>query len=167
MILNRDKQKHTIDILFVITLFCVFAFSIIMLMGTGAGVYSRIVDNMGTNYESRTASTYLFNKIHRADRDGQIRSGNFGDSDALLLMEEIDNIPYCTYLYFYDGCLMELFTRYDQNISPEFGTSIMKLSDYGFVQITDSLYEFSFTTEEGESSVLYVHTRTDDKIRNE
>lgn len=165
--MNRDKQKHTIDILFVITLFCVFAFSIIMLMGTGARVYSRIVERMETNYESRTASTYLFNKIHRADAEGLVKCGYFGDAEALLMMEEVNNVPYCTYLYYYDNSLMELFTRYGQDISPEYGTKIMTLADYDFEQVTNSLYRFSFVTEEGESSVLYVHTRSDEKINNE
>ncbi|MCR4960277.1 MAG: DUF4860 domain-containing protein [Lachnospiraceae bacterium] len=153
-------HKHTIDILFVLILFCVFAFSVIMVLGTGAGVYSNIVDGMEANYDFRTSSAYLFNKVHRSDAGGNVRCGTFGDSDALLLLEEIDNIYYCTYLYYYDGALMELFTRYGQDIAPEYGTEIMKLDSYKLKQLSPSLYEFEIVSEEGESSVLYVHTRT-------
>lgn len=156
----KKQRKHTIDILFVITLFCVFAVSVIMLVGTGAGVYEKIVGNMGANYDSRTATSYLINKIHRADKDGNVSVGNFHGLDSILLMEEIDNISYCTYLYYYDGKLMEMFTRYDQDIEPEYGSEIMALSDYSVKSVTPTLYLFNFTTLEGEESSLYVHTRT-------
>lgn len=158
--MSEKYRKHTIDILFVITLFCVFAVSIIMLTGTGATIYEKIVGNMSTNFDSRTAGSYLFNKLHRADSDGNISIGSFGDSDAVVLLEEIDNTFYCTYLYYYDGKLMEMFTRYGQEIDPAFGTKIMELSDYKVTAVTDSLYLFEFTTTKGECSSLYVHTRT-------
>ncbi len=154
------KRNHSIDILFVITLFLVFAMSVIMLTGAGAGVYEKIVGNMEKNYDSRTAGTYLFNRIHRADREGSIAVGTFSGTDALLMFEEIDNVTYCTYLYYYDGKLMELFTRYDQNIDPSFGNVIMELSDYKVSQIDDTLYCFDFTAGKGEKSVLYVHSNT-------
>ena len=132
-----------------------------MVIGAGAGVYSKIADGMEANYDFRTSSTYLFNKIHRSDIDGNIRLGSYGESDALLLLEEIDNVYYCTYLYFYDGSLMEMFTRYGQDIAPAYGTKIMDLKDYSLKKLTDSLYEFEITSKEGEASVIYVHTRTE------
>ena len=112
--------------------------SVIMLTGAGAGVYEKIVGNMEKNYDSRTAGTYLFNRIHRADREGSIAVGTFNGTDALLMFEEIDNVTYCTYLYYYDGKLMELFTRYEQNIDPPCGNVIMELSDYKLSQIVDT-----------------------------
>ena len=158
--MKNKPRKHTIDIVFVITLFCVFAVSVIMLTGTGAGVYQKIVNNMREDYDSRVATSYLFNKIHRADADGCVSVGRFNDSNALLLTEEIKNVNYCTYIYFYDGNLMEMFTRLDQKIDPSFGNKIMSLSDYKVEQISPTLYHFDFTTTEGIESSLYVHTRT-------
>ena len=156
-----DKQrKHSVDILFVITLFVVFAISVLMLTGTGAGVYQNIVDDMDNNYDSRTAGTYLFNRIHRADENGNVTVGDFNGDNAILMLEEIDNITYCTYLYYHEGNLCELFTRYGQNIDPEYGNVIIALEDYSVTKVTDTLYKFEFTTTKGESSSLYVHTHS-------
>ena len=143
-----------------ITLFVVFAISVLMLTGTGAGVYRNIVDDMENNYDSRTAGTYLFNRIHRADEHGNVTIGDFNGENAILMLEEIDNITYCTYLYYHEGNLCELFTRYGQDIDPNYGNAIIALEDYSVTQVTDTLYRFDFTTKKGESSSLYVHTHS-------
>ena len=143
-----------------ITLFVVFAISVLMLTGTGAGVYRNIVDDMENNYDSRTAGTYLFNRIHRADEHGNVTIGDFNGENAILMLEEIDNITYCTYLYYHEGNLCELFTRYGQDIDPSYGNAIIALEDYSVTQVTDTLYRFDFTTKNGESSSLYVHTHS-------
>ncbi len=143
-----------------ITLFVVFAISVLMLTGTGAGVYRNIVDDMENNYDSRTAGTYLFNRIHRADEHGNVTIGDFNGENAILMLEEIDNITYCTYLYYHEGNLCELFTRYGQDIDPSYGNAIIALEDYSVTQVTDTLYRFDFTTKKGESSSLYVHTHS-------
>lgn len=153
-------RKHTIDILFVITLFLVFTVSVLMLTGTGAKVYERIVDHMETNYNSRTAYTYIFNKIHRADKNGSVRIGSLSGQDAVLLFEEIDNVAYCTYLYCYDGQLMELFTRYGQSMDPKYGTPILEVEKFSVTQETDTLYRFSITPKKGDAETVYVHTRS-------
>ena len=159
--MERNKTtKHTIDILFVITLFCIFAISVLLLTGTGAGVYEKIVGNMTTNYNTRTANTYLFNKIHRADKNGYVSVGEFGGSKALIMKEEVNNVFYCTYIYNYEGELKELFVRENQEIPPEFGTTIFQLDNFSIEEVSGSLLRFSYTTEEGEDGVLYVHTRT-------
>lgn len=155
-----EFKKHTVDLLFVITLFCVFAFSLISLTGTGAAVYEKIVSNMDENYDSRTAGTYLFNKLHRSDKNNSVSLGTYAGLDSILMMEEIDNINYCTYLYFYDNKLMEIFTRYGQEIDPSYGTVIMELEDYSVKSLSPSLFQFDFTTTKGEHRRLFVHTRT-------
>lgn len=158
--MKRKQQNHTIDILFVITLFCVFAVSVVMLTGTGAKVYQRIVNDMSENHNSRTACSYVFNKIHQADKNGAVSLGDYAGMNSVLMLEEIDNINYCTYLYCYDGNLCEIFARYDYPIEPQYGTVIMPIKDLTAENVTGSLYKFTLTTQEGEVSTIYVHART-------
>lgn len=150
-------RKHSVQSIFVVILFCLFAASLMLILVSGAGVYQRVVNAMGTNYDSRTATTYVFNKVHHADNGDSVSLGSFGDGDALLLMEEIDNIKYCTYIYCYDGKLMELFSRYDQQIDPEYGTPIMDIRSLNISEETDTLYSFRITTLDDETDTLYVH----------
>ena len=60
---NRNHQKQEkhfiVDILFVLALFGVFAVSALALVTIGADVYQHTVEDMGVNYESRTAVSYI------------------------------------------------------------------------------------------------------------
>jgi len=156
----KDQKKHTIDVLFVITLFAVFAISVIVLTGVGARVYQNIVNKMEDNYNSRTSFSYVINKVHQSDADGLVTVGKYSGCDALIISEEIDNIVYNTYLYYYDGSLKELFTRQGQEFDPSFGTDILKLDGFSVKEVTDSLYEFDITPAGEEKETLFVHLRS-------
>ena len=54
--MNRKPKRHTVDVLFVITLFCVFAISVIMLTGIGANVYESIVAGQQATVDSLSDS---------------------------------------------------------------------------------------------------------------
>ena len=63
---NRNQEKHFIvDILFVLALFGVFAVSALALVTIGADVYQHTVEDMGVNYESRTAVSYILEKVRQ------------------------------------------------------------------------------------------------------
>lgn len=51
--------------------------------------------------------------------------GTFGEGDALLLSEEIDDQPYLTRIYCYDGWLRELFAAAEDPFAPEDGEKIL------------------------------------------
>lgn len=145
------------DALFVITLFLVFAVSVVMLTGTGARVYQNIVNSMTENYDSRTSFTYVINKIHQNDSEDAVSLGEYEGLDAVLISEEINNVSYCTYLYFYDGYMREIFTRYGSEFDPGLGTPLFALNDFQATAITDSLYRFDITTASNAHESLFVH----------
>jgi hypothetical protein len=157
----KQERKHTVDILFVITLFLVFAVSVVMLTGTGATVYQNIVNSMTENYNSRTSFSYIVNKIHQNDKSGGVKLGQYEGLDSVILMEEIDNITYCTYLYYYDGHIKEMFTRYGQEFDPALGTDILEIADFSAKAVTDTRYRFEITTPEQHKETLYVHVNSD------
>lgn len=68
---NRNHQKqekhYIVDILFVLALFGVFAVSALALVTIGADVYQHTVEDMGVNYESRTAVSYIMEKVRQND----------------------------------------------------------------------------------------------------
>lgn len=156
----KQEKRHTIDVLFVITLFCVFALSVIISTTLGARVYRNIVDDMDGNFNTRTSYTYIVNKIHQSDLNGFISVGTYEGVDALIISEEIDNIIYNTYLYCYDGSLRELFTRSDQSFDPSFGTELFKLESFSVSFISDTLLKFEFTPVSSDTNTLFVHLRS-------
>ncbi len=154
---SRPAGGHTVDALFVITLFLVFAVSVVMLTGTGARVYRNIVNSMTENYNSRTSFTYVINKIHQNDTEKAVALGEYDGLDAVLISEEVNNVNYCTYLYFYDGYMREIFTRYGSEFDPGLGTPLFALKDFDAVSVTDSLYRFDLTVPNGAKESLFVH----------
>ena len=156
----NKSSEHTVDALFVITLFLVFAISVVALTGTGASVYQSVVNKMSSNYSSRTSFSYIYNKVHQSDVDGLVSVGTYAGGDALVISEEIDNITYCTYLYEYDGKVKELFTRYGQDLDPEFGTDILDVKSFKITKVTDSLYRFDITPDKSADETLFVHVRS-------
>ena len=156
----NKSSEHTIDALFVITLFLVFAISVVSLTGTGASVYQSVVNKMSGNYSARTSFSYIYNKVHQSDVDGLVSVGSYAGGDALVISEEIDNITYCTYLYEYEGKVKELFTRYGQDLDPEFGTDILDVKSFKITKVTDSLYRFDITPDKSADETLFVHVRS-------
>lgn len=157
----KQAKNHTVDILFVITLFCVFAVSVVMLTGTGASVYQNIVDSMTDNYDGRTSFSYVINKLHQSDKTGSVKLGKYEGLDSILILEEIDNITYCTYLYHYDGKLKEMFTRYGQEFDPSLGTDILALKEFKATEVSDTLFRFDITIPNSEKETLFVHLNAD------
>ena len=157
--MNKTRE-HTVDALFVITLFLVFAISVVALTGTGASVYQNIVDKMSSNYSSRTSFSYIYNKVHQSDTDGLVSVGDYMGTDALIISEEIDNITYCTYLYEYEGKLKEIFTRQGSEFDPSYGTDILDVDEFSIEKVTDSLYRFDITPAKSPAETLFVHVRS-------
>ena len=156
----NKTSEHTIDALFVITLFLFFAISVVALTGTGASVYQSVVGKMSGNYNSRSSFSYIYNKVHQSDADGLVSVGKYCGKDALIISEEIDNITYCTYLYESDGKVKELFTRYGQEIDPSYGTDILDVDGFKITEVTDSLFRFDISPAESADETLFVHVRS-------
>lgn len=155
----KNENRHMVDVLFVISLFCVFAFSALMLVIIGANVYKKTAAHMDTNYASRISYAYLSEKIRQNDHAGALSVGSYGDGDALIISENINGTVYYTYLYQYDGKLRELFTNTPDTLHPSAGQAIMDCSSFSVSAVSDTLYYFSLTGSDGEETALYASTR--------
>lgn len=158
---HRNQEKHFIvDILFVLALFGVFAVSALALVTIGADVYQHTVEDMGVNYESRTAVSYIMEKVRQNDTADSISLTTLEDVPALCMLSEIDEDTYCTYLYLYDGHLKELFMREGASLGGQIlpaGTDIMELKELELSYASEDLIRVSLQTVSGESHTFYVH----------
>lgn len=158
---NRNQEKHFIvDILFVLALFGVFAVSALALVTIGADVYQHTVEDMSVNYESRTAVSYILEKVRQNDTADSISLTTLEDAPALCMLSRIEDETYCTYLYFYDGHLKELFMREGTSLGGQVlpaGTDIMELKDLTFSYVSNDLIRASLQTVSGEFHTFYIH----------
>ncbi len=120
-------RKSHIEGLIALLLFGVFAVCLMMVLLTGAGSYQRLTHRDQEAYDRRTCMQYIATQVRQGDRAGGVSVVPFGEGDAVALEESIEGKPYVTYIYLYQGYLMELFCSASSGLSPEDGTQIMAL----------------------------------------
>lgn len=167
----KQERSFIVDVLFVLALFGVFAISALVLVTIGADVYQHTVQDMTDNYETRTAISYVTEKIRQnditaEDCTGSVNITTLAGEPALMLTQHVDEQAYCTYLYLYNGYLKELFMQQDSSLGGnalEAGTNIMELDSLHLEQISPRLLSIEMSTKQGELHRIYVSTHCDDK----
>lgn len=164
------QRKHfLVDVLFVLALFGVFAVSALTLVTIGADVYQHTVQDMNYNYEARTAVAYITEKVRQNDVSTESGGNNaclttLDNVPALMLTHTVDESQYCTYLYFHEGHLMELYIQKGFSFGGntlDAGTPVMDLKSLDMQQLTPQLFSIELTTTDDNSHQFYVSTHCD------
>lgn len=158
---SGNERRHMVDVLFVLTLFCVFAVCSILLIAVGAKVYQNTLDNMETHFTSTTSLSYITEKIRQNDYSGKVAIEEFGGNDALVLLNEYNGEEYCTYIYSYAGQLKELFTKKNITLSPEAGRNILEISEFTVTEVDDGLFEITLVDDEHRSETILIASKAD------
>ncbi len=149
-------QKHIIDLLFVITLFCLFALSAIFLISIGANVYGKTVNAMEDNFNTRTSIAYITEKVRQSDQEKSFSIGQLDDCQAIVIQTQSSDTTYFTYLYEYEDTLRELTTRSDIHLGPEAGQIILSVFDFKLTPINDHLFACDIVVNEEQAYHLYI-----------
>lgn len=160
---HKQEHSHMVDILFVLTLFCTFTISALMLVNIGAQVYKQTVKSMDDNFSTRTVFAYLTEKIRQNDNTEAVSAGMLEDVPAVIITQKIQDISYCTYLYMDEGYLKELFTMENADLSGSMkaaGQKIMTIRGFALEEITPGLYHFRLVADNRDFLSLYIHTRS-------
>lgn len=143
------KSKHTIDFLFPIALFFVFACTSLVVLLFSANTYEKIVAQSNNNFESGTCLAYITEKIRQNDSDGSISISSIDGITALSIQENIDNHLFNTYIYEYEGTLRELYVQDGVSVSPKTGTIIMDINKLEMKELDTGLLEIKCTLSDG------------------
>ncbi len=156
----RTEQKHVIDFLFPLALFFVLTASSVALVVLASGVYSRQVSDSQDSFSSRTALSYVTEKLHQSDTCDAIDAGSFDGQDAIIIRQTYNDQSYITYLYQYDGYLRELFLREDVSASVSDGRKILAVNDFHFEESDKGLFHLYCTNNDGSVSDTYVSVKS-------
>lgn len=156
---KKFENRHMVDVLFVITLFCVFAVCAILMIAVGAKVYQNTIDNMDTHFTSSTSMSYITEKIRQNDEAGGLSICEFGGSNALLLTQTIHDEKYFTYIYSYGGYLKELFTKEGIDLDPSAGQNILAIQDFYIQEVKDSLFEITLVDKNHKTNVVTIGSK--------
>lgn len=155
--LRLYSSSRKFDTVFIVLLFVLFALTAGILVMIGASQYRITTDSMNRNYEIRTASSYLTEKMHQYDTS----LGVSVTDHALVFSETIEEKQYLTYIYYYDGALYELFTAADTDFTPGAGAKILPLDGFDAEKLENGLIRICFTDTEGGMHQEYLHSHSD------
>ena len=156
------RNKSIVDFLFILALFGAFAITALFVVLFGARVYRTTVSNMNTNFEKRTAMSYVTEKVRSHDHTGGVEVSDVeGTSDgdehtALKLYQEMGDKRYITYLYVADGYLKEFTAEEGYDFNYDAGTDILAVEDFSVRKESDSMYHFSIKAKNGEVTDFFV-----------
>lgn len=156
----RTQQNHMIDFLFPVALFFVFAVSAMTVILLATGIYSSTTEHSSLNYTARTSLSYICEKIHQNDIDGDVAIGSFDGCDSLILKQTHQQDTYQTYIYVYNNELKELFVKEGVSASAKNGRTILAVEDFSMDTLKDGVFRFSCTDSKGYQDTLIVGIRS-------
>lgn len=159
---SEKQKKHTVDILFVLILFGVFAISALMLVIMGSSVYNKTVISMEDNYRDRTSVAYIAEKFRQNDSLNSITVTTINENSSFVFSEEIGDELYQTYLYIHDGYLKELFIKEGISLPLEAGNIILEASSLEIVQLDNQSFRCTIK-EENTYTTFFLSANTTQK----
>ena len=163
--MNQDSNKrHVIDSVFVICLLLMFLICALTVIAIGASIYRKNVARTSENYSQRVSIAYITEKVRQSDNNGLIFKKELFGRDALVLQQDIDGNLYNTYIYCYEGYLMELFARDDlENIYPQSGPKILKVHSFNLIEVNNNLLSAVITSDDGVEDSVFIAVRSSGK----
>lgn len=161
MSIFTEKTSKKIDMIFVFALITVFAATSFILVLIGAKQYRSITNTMDKNYEVRTASSYLAEKVRQHDYAGAISITDLEGTSALAITSTEDDISFITYIYYYENALREIVVTGDSVFSLSSGQKILEMQDFDVKMVNESLIRAEVTNNHGETEILYLNIHCD------
>ncbi|MBO4458137.1 MAG: DUF4860 domain-containing protein [Butyrivibrio sp.] len=157
----EGKRSYIVDMVFVICLMLLFVFSALSVITIGADVYQKNVGSVAGNYSKRIACAYITEKIRQSDANGGIYVENVFDQNTIVLQSDVNGVLYNTYIYAYEGNLMELYAMDElKDLYPQSGQKILELNYYNVEDIGNNTLSVNVTLDDGTEESFFVKTRS-------
>lgn len=150
----KKQQEHVIDFVFSLSLLCVFTVCGLLVVFIGVNVYKNTVENMSTAFSERTAMAYIAKQVRQNDTTDAISITEIEGEQALTITRVQSGETYCTYIYYYDGYLQELYAK--DSFSPVLtaGQSLIAIDGFAVTQNEDDTLTITMVGEEGENTLI-------------
>ncbi len=155
------ERKHSIEDLFILVTFLVYAIALLMFASLGASVYRNVTSQMQQHQIQRTAESYLREKIRQHDRKDAIQIGEVEGQQALQITEQIEEKEYATYIYTDDGMLKELFISAEKEPRLQDGTAILELNNLTLEEEGDGYLKIRLQMDGGKEHSFLIRKRSD------
>jgi len=139
--MRKYRSGRSVDTIFVLVIFSIFAFSVLLVLMLGASVYRNINDISRDGEQEHTALSYIWTKSKNFDNANSIHVGDFEGVPALFIDEAFGDTEFRTAIYYYDGWLYELFSETGLDFSPADGVRIVQADTLSFNDLGEGLIE--------------------------
>ena len=155
------RNKSIVDFVFILALFSAFMITALFVVVFGSRVYKKAVSDMDTNFSSRTALSYVTEKIRSHDYNGGIEVADIEDASVngnslLILHTSSEYGEYATYMFVKDGYLKEYTAPAESEFDYEKGTDILEISEFKVNKENNSLYSFYIADAKGNVTEFFV-----------
>ena len=157
----QKQTVHVIDFLFTVALLVFFAASALLAVVIGANVYKTTTQNMAANYDSRTSIAYVTEKIRQHDTKDCIYVDEAAGIPCLMFKEDYGGECYTTYIYAYNGKLMEFFGNDALDFEPSGGQEILPVTGFDISRAADGLYTLTITDTDQNTVRMYISVRSE------
>lgn len=154
--MRRKPIQHHIDGLAALLLFGVFAVCVLAVLLTGADAYRRLTQRDQAAYDRRTGTQYIATRVRQSDRAGNVAVEARDGRDVLILDAGME---YVTYIYCYEGWLMELYTWSGEPMAPQDGSQLLEAGSLELV-LKDGLLTVKVTSPQGAEDTLLLSLRS-------
>lgn len=142
-----NKKVHTVDSVFMLLVFTIFAVASLLLVLIGAGVYRGVVRDSDANNQMRATLSYVANQVRTYDNQDGVRLEEIDGLQVLVMPSESDGMHYVTYLYYHEGQIKELYLTEKRPFDPTKGQTVAQVEN--------------FTMEQQESTLIFSATDVD------
>ena len=161
--MKKTSSSYSLDTVFVMTLFLIFALTVLSVLMSGANVYKNTVKTMNERYQSRTCISYISAKV-RHSNPGSVYITDFDGVKTLALSETANDSEYLTYIYYYDGYVKELYFEKGLDFTPSDGQDILKMNNLSFADEGKMIKVECTDTDNEVTSVLISNTAGGDAL---
>jgi len=148
------KKTHSIDILFMLVLFTVFAIMSVMLILMGSNVYGKLIESQDKNGNNQTILSYITNKVRTCQLDNGIFIEEKDGTKVLVVKTEVANEIYEMLIYEVDGKIKEATIAEGDDYTLDFGDVLAEVSEFDIsMDISTGILTITVGSEENIRSV--------------
>jgi hypothetical protein len=155
-------RRHSLDLVVVVALFCVYAACALFLCVIGAEIYRDTAETMRQDYDQRTSVLYVAEKVRQNDLADAVRIDSVNGSDALVLIEKQSGRDYEAWLFVQDRTLYEGLFAPGDPIDTKLCQPIMPMEEMTIQGFADKngMLSVTFSTVDGQTNSIDLWLRS-------
>ena len=124
------KKAHSIDIIFMLVLFSIFAVMSVLLILIGSNVYSKITTSQEISGNNRNMLAYITNKVRTCQVENGVYIEEKDGTQVLVILSAQGDDMYETLIYEDNGRLKEATIAAGDEYTLDFGDVLAEVSDF-------------------------------------